>query len=210
MKFSDLKCPAIYKITNTVTGKIYVGKAINFFNRYKYYKYNFRYKRMYIYRAMAKYGFDKFKFEVLEVCSVDNLIEREIYWITILNSNSRDIGYNLRTDSKENSGFYHTEETKQKLSEFFKGRKPWHAGKSGLPCYRSTEALQKFSERMTGGNNPNAKKVFQYDLNMNFIKEHESVSGAARDLNIVFQGIARCASGERKTYKNYIWKYSPL
>lgn len=210
MLFSDYNYPVIYKITNCINNKIYVGKAINFANRYKYYKYNHKYGRMYIYRAMNKYGFDNFIFELLEECNTESLIERENYWILKLESNIKTKGYNLRIDSKENSGWSHTEATKKLISSKCKGKSAWHKGLTNLPCYRSEEALQEFSKRMTGGNNPNAKKVYQYDTNLNFIKEYDSASTAAKELEIVFQGICRCATGERKSYKSYIWSYSPL
>lgn len=210
MKFSDCNYPVIYKITNTVTNKIYIGKSIKFFNRYKYYKYNHKGKRMHIYRSMCKYGFDKFLFEIIERCEISELIERELFWILYYKSTDLSIGYNLRMDSKENSGFKHSDITKDKISKKLKGRKPWHSGLTGLKCFRSKATLEKFSKEMTGGGNPNAKKVYQYDKYLNFIKEYDSASTASRDLDIVFQGICRAASGERKSYKNFIWAYSPL
>jgi predicted nucleic acid-binding OB-fold protein len=52
-----------------------------------------------------------------------------------------------------------------------------------------------------------SKKVNQYDLNGNFIKEYKSCEEAGRQNNIYGVCVARCARGERKKYKNFIWKY---
>lgn len=53
-----------------------------------------------------------------------------------------------------------------------------------------------------------SKKVLQYDLNGNFIKEWESTQKIGR--NGYSQGnVAACCRGERRTHKGYIWKYKP-
>ena len=53
------------------------------------------------------------------------------------------------------------------------------------------------------------KKVYQYDLNGNLIKEWISVNDAGR--NGYNQGhVAACCRGERKTHKGFIWSYEKL
>ena len=49
--------------------------------------------------------------------------------------------------------------------------------------------------------------VVQMDLNGNTIKEFESVSAAAQELNCHYQAISQCASGKIKTCCGYRWKY---
>lgn len=49
--------------------------------------------------------------------------------------------------------------------------------------------------------------VVQMDLNGNIIKEFESVSAAAQELNCHYQAISQCASGKIKTCCGYRWKY---
>lgn len=51
------------------------------------------------------------------------------------------------------------------------------------------------------------KMVVQMDLNGNTIKEFESVSAAAQELNCHYQAISQCASGKIKTCCGYRWKY---
>lgn len=79
----------IYKTTNLVNGKIYVGKDAH--NRSTYFG-----SGDILRRAIAKYGKDNFKKEILERCtSLPELAEREKYWIALHRSSDRKIGYNL-------------------------------------------------------------------------------------------------------------------
>ena len=71
----------------------------------------------------------------------------------------------------------------------------------------SDETKRKISEATSGKNNPRAKKVLQYDLNMNLIKVWDYVKLAADTLNIVDNYIIACCKGRKDTYKGYIWKY---
>lgn len=81
----------IYKITNTINGKCYIGQSVNIEKRWIVHKrvYNNPNAHEYdyhIYRAFRKYGIEQFKFEVIEECSIADLNQREIYWINYYNS----------------------------------------------------------------------------------------------------------------------------
>lgn len=88
----------IYKITNKINNKSYIGQSINIEQRWKEHK-----KRIYnlncseynkpLYRSIRKYGLENFTFEVLEECSQELLNEKEQYWIKKFNSFEE--GYNL-------------------------------------------------------------------------------------------------------------------
>lgn len=86
----------IYKITNLKNNKVYIGQSIEIERRWDkhrcYYKNekNHRYK---LYRAMSKYGLENFTFEIIEECLVDELNEREKYWIQYYDSYNN--GYNM-------------------------------------------------------------------------------------------------------------------
>lgn len=74
----------IYRITNTVNSKFYIGKTNKTIQeRFKRHCYNHKIQNTYLYNAMRKYGTDKFTIEILEETSNGN--EREIYWIQELN-----------------------------------------------------------------------------------------------------------------------------
>src|ERR1700744_4508499 len=90
----------VYKITNLVNGKIYVGKAEDIETRWSKHKDSAirkdpkRYQ--YIHRAMNKYGFDNFKIEqVAEYESEQEALDAEIFYIREWKCRDRNIGYNL-------------------------------------------------------------------------------------------------------------------
>ena len=49
--------------------------------------------------------------------------------------------------------------------------------------------------------------VLQYDINGNLIATYSTAGEASRATGFSQFSICRCCRGERKTYKNYIWKY---
>lgn len=53
-------------------------------------------------------------------------------------------------------------------------------------------------------------KVYQYDINGNFIKEWNSAADAAEELQITTGGIRRCLIGERRFYKDYVWSFNKV
>ena len=89
----------IYKVTNLVNQKIYIGQSINSLEhrRSEHYKDSKRTDRptVYFHKALLKYGYANFKWEVIEeLDSLDLLNEREIYWISFYNSIAPN-GYNM-------------------------------------------------------------------------------------------------------------------
>lgn len=56
-----------------------------------------------------------------------------------------------------------------------------------------------------------SKKVLQYDLSGNFIKEYESVSSAAKSNKIkTISSVTKCCQGKWKQAGGYIWKYKEV
>ena len=89
----------IYKITNKINNKSYIGKSVNIEKRWKYHLDNFNCQKEYnktLYKAFRKYGESNFTFEVLEELDEEqyDLLsnEREKYWINFYNS--LNDGYN--------------------------------------------------------------------------------------------------------------------
>jgi 6-pyruvoyl-tetrahydropterin synthase len=79
----------IYKITNTINGKIYIGKDTTdnplYLGSGKLIK-----------LSIKKYGKKNFKKEIIEECDDYYLLsEREMYWIDFYNSTDLNIGYNI-------------------------------------------------------------------------------------------------------------------
>lgn len=89
----------IYKITNILNGKIYIGQSIDIPKRIYEHKYKAfckedRSYRCAIHNAFRKYGLDNFEFEILEETKIEELDEKEIYYIEKYNSLYPN-GYNI-------------------------------------------------------------------------------------------------------------------
>ena len=86
----------IYKITNTINGKSYIGQTIqNVKERFYQHcatKCSKAVSNMAIHRAIKKYGKSNFTVEVIEEIDSTNLNDRERYWIKYYNSYNN--GYN--------------------------------------------------------------------------------------------------------------------
>ena len=52
------------------------------------------------------------------------------------------------------------------------------------------------------------KSISQYDLNMKFIKNWDSISDASKTLHIFNSNIVNVCKGNRITAKKFIWKYN--
>lgn len=130
----------IYSIINLINGKRYVGSAVNLESRKTSHWSALRkgYGNDKFQKAWNKYGENNFKFEVIEHCPKELLIEREQYWIDCYQSYKSDKGYNIcmiagsKLGSKVNketykgnghNGYKHTLETKKKMSDARKGIK---------------------------------------------------------------------------------------
>ena len=80
----------IYKITKKSNGKSYIGQSNDIERRFSEHKNR---NVIPIDVAIHKYGADAFNFEVLEECKIEDLNEREMYWIDYYNTYLGD-GYN--------------------------------------------------------------------------------------------------------------------
>ena len=129
----------IYKITNTVTNKVYVGQAVSHIlnhKKYRPYGHKRRFKSHiseafsskknqshFLNNAIRKYGVDDFKVELIECCDINMSDEREIYYIKYYNS-LYPYGYNLKNGGHK---FTHSEESKKRLSNgvinYYKNKK---------------------------------------------------------------------------------------
>lgn len=74
----------IYGIINLINDKKYIGSSINIRHRFITHKCYLRkniHSNKHLQSAWNKYGEENFKFELIEECEEDKLIEREQYWI---------------------------------------------------------------------------------------------------------------------------------
>lgn len=130
----------IYRITNNVNGKTYIGQ-------HKYKKLNDSYmgSGIHIKRAIKKYGIENFSKEILysriQLKETANSMEKFAI------AKERAIGkaeYNIADGGEGVVGLKHSEEAKRKIAEAHKG-KAWHKD-----IHHSEEAKRKISEARKG------------------------------------------------------------
>lgn len=146
---SEIKYYYIYKTTNLINGKIYVGQhSTNNLND-GYIGHNIKSKGCFgdknsnslFVKAVRKYGYKNFKREIIEFCeNREQLNELEIFWIKELDARNTKIGYNIAEGGKIKGlkGVPKSEEHKRKIGLANKGRIP------------SIECIQKAIKINTG------------------------------------------------------------
>jgi group I intron endonuclease len=225
----------IYKTTNLVNNKIYIGKRI--FNQDKFFRNKYYGSGKLLKEAINKYGLENFNREILEETDNELLEGREIYWIKFYNSNNLEIGYNLTIGGNSKYGRKigpMSDHTKKKISESVSK----YLSDNGHPFQdknHSNESKEKIKNKLTGRkltddhrikaaeghrglkyNKPDkvkkikidqSIKIKQLSLNNDFIKEWSSIMEASKELNIDRSGISRACSGVYKQCGGYKWIY---
>lgn len=91
------KLTGIYKLENIVNNKVYIGQSKNLRARECQHISKLRHGKhsnSLIQLDANMHGVDSFRFTILEVCPVDKLNEREIFWISYFKSFDSEFGYN--------------------------------------------------------------------------------------------------------------------
>jgi group I intron endonuclease len=119
---NDIKQKGIYKITNIINGKIYIGStSISFNNRFKKHINDLdtnKHGNRYLQNAWNKYTKNSFIFEIIEIIDKDELIIiREQYYLDILLPTKRNIGYNICTIAGSSLGVKRSDEFKEKIRQ---------------------------------------------------------------------------------------------
>lgn len=168
----------VYKITNLINGKFYIGSSKNLNRRkaeHTYRRKNLKYINSILKNAVLKYGYANFLFEIVEIVeNVDFLCTREQYWIDTLKPE-----YNMRKIAKSNLGLC-SDKQRNHLRQIAK-----------LPRNRESSK----------------KAILQIDSFGNVIKEWTCGQEVEKCLNLSKGSVCRVASGEWSHTKSLIFKY---
>lgn len=148
----------IYKITNIINDKIYIGSAVNLekrkLNHFSDLKSN-KHKNIHLQRAYNLQKEEGFCFEILEFVKDKNrLVERENYYFVLLKPE-----YNICKIANSSLGVIRREETKEKIRQANIGKKLTNEHKEkirqgNLGKKRTDEQRKKYSESKMGFKNP--------------------------------------------------------
>jgi group I intron endonuclease len=106
----------IYAIRNKITGKYYVGSAVECEKRWSVHLCHLRrgtHHSVKLQRAWNKYGSQAFRFRILEQCKKDELARREQYWMDHYDAYRR--GYNCMPFARTNFGYKVTPKTLENI-----------------------------------------------------------------------------------------------
>jgi len=190
-------------------------------------------------RHVNKYGIDDLVFSILEdSISLENLIKKEQYYIDLINpyfnickiagsslgsKRTKEFCEKLSELHKNNKYWVnkkHTEESKLKMSEAHKKMIGVLSPKYGKEVSKETRNKMRQNrlgkkhsletkQKMSISNNNPGKSIYQYDLNMSFIKKWDKLKLASDTLLIRSTAITNCLTGISKTSGGFIWKYEP-
>jgi len=207
----------IYKATNKINGKVYIGQTEKDLEWRKN-KHKQDSKRMdtYFYRAIKKYGWDNFEWEVIDDTAQNRkeLNELEKYYIAQYQSFvDKTKGYNSTSGGEY--GYKITEEQKQQRSERVRGDKNPFSNKQRVFSWKgkhfSEEHKKHLSEALTGrpapwatgSNNWCAQPV----INLMTLKQYNTIQEAANAENISVNSIDRNLRGVTEFCKGCKWAY---
>lgn len=202
----------IYKVTNIINNKIYIGQTINSLQKRqsKHFSEAKLYKKYLFPRALLKYGKENFIWEVIdEAKTKEELNEKEKFWIWFNASTDPNLGYNMSIGGC----FLLSPEREQKRIEalikkvyqydiltglYIKEYKSLKdaclefndkCGYIAKVCRRDKYAKTAFNYRWSYIKvdyikiETNKKKVNMFSINGEYIKTFNSISEAARFIN---------------------------
>ena len=210
----------IYKIENDINSKIYVGKTLETIEeRFRIHIADSKKEQCQhrpLYRAMNKYGVEHFHIYILEECDPKIVNDREIHWISQLDTYHNGYNATLGGDGK----ILYDYDT---IAELLKEGKTRNEVAKIIGCCEDTVSkvaklyniptmLSSSAQAMM----ESRQKVGQYDLNGKYIQSFNSYADAAKwiyeqglckTLNSgVRSHIGDAAKGKRKSAYKFLWK----
>lgn len=209
----------IYKITNDINNKVYIGKTLHssIEERFQEHKKDYcrqRCEKRPLYNAMNKYGIEHFHIELVEKVPIEQLSEKEIYWIDYYDSYKT--GYNA-TRGGEGKQLYDYDAIVQ---EFLSGKLMKELAEEFGCCIETIAQAIKLAniDAFENAHKKACRGVCAKDKNGNLLKEFESRADAVewvKELGLadkaakrdnVIGAIGRAANGQRKYAYNMIWE----
>lgn len=223
----------VYKITNLITNKTYIGVSIHIEQRWKEHKNG--HGSQSLYKDFWEYGIKNFSFEILEECPEEELYKKEPEWIKYYNSykdgyneNPGGIDSNLQAIKKTRKEIYCYDLNGNFIKKYNSISEAER--ETGIPNSNISKAAKGIERAVAGSYqwrytkedyiNPYIrtchfkekpvhckKPVAQYDLNGKLINKFESIKEASEQTKVNKNSIGMVCNGQRKTAGKYIWKF---
>lgn len=207
----------IYKIVNDINDKVYVGKTLSSIEK-RFHEHCKDSKDLYkenrpLYKAMNKYGIEHFSIQEIEQVSINDLSQREQYWINQYDSYHN--GYNA-TLGGEGKQVYDYEAI---IQSFLSGKIVKELAQE-FECDQGTIGKVIALAGLDSRSNEHKRKsipISAYDLDGRLIQSFESSKEASEWLyqtgktksqnwDNITAAIGRVANGKRKSAYGLIWK----
>jgi group I intron endonuclease len=133
----------IYCFENMINGKKYIGQAQDIQERIRVHRRdleNNKENSIILQYAWNKYGEENFNIYIIEICDIDQLDDKEIFWIKELQSHISENGYNVSFGGNSvMRGRHHSEESKNKISINSKVPSGENSPRFGIPLSDETK-----------------------------------------------------------------------
>lgn len=218
----------VYKIYSTIKpNRVYVGSSANIKQRWRTHKAQLnhnKHKNPKLQRHCNKYGLGDLLFEIIETIpngSKEQILEREQFfidlikpWFNISPMSSSPLGSKRSAESKAKYrkavlGRKASDETRKKQSDAKAGYIPWNKGiKWSADVIVNISNARKKRGRLEYLYGIMVKRVYQYDINMNFVNKYKTVTEASTILGLIRETIGMCCNNKRNTpYGGFYFAY---
>ena len=211
----------IYKITNDINSKIYIGKTISSLEkRFKEHcrdAFNETRNNRPLYKAIRKYGVDYFHIELVETAPIEMLSEREVYWISFYNTYKNGYNATVGGDGKPYLDYELLIKTYQEVKNLSDTAKILNIDEGHLSNILKARNVNVLTVKEVN-TLKYGKTILMLDKNsLKPLKSFACIADASRyiqqeknivsDLKGMNKHIREVAYGKRKTAYNYAWKF---
>lgn len=188
----------VYTVTNILNGRMYIGCS-GFVNgrlrRHSTDLENNRHPNDLLQRSWNMYGAENFKFELLEECPLSIMYGIEHYWVTMLNTRNKYLGFNLKPTHPENKTI-RTAEMSAKIVSTRKSRGGFSWTEEGK--IRQSKIISKVVRKTP---------IIMFNFKGEIVQEFEGLRDCERKTGIGSNGICAVLKGVQNSTSGYTFIY---
>src|ERR1035437_1042934 len=186
----------IYIIRCKINQKLYIGSASCWHKRRGAHIACLRrnkHKNPHLQRSWNKYGEENFEFEIIQHCNINQLIEREQYYIDALRVCNDKYGFNMNPIAGTTLGRKMSVSAKKKIGDFWRGKPKSKQAKINM---------QRSREKDQG-----KPVITMCKKTGKILKEYPSISSASRKTGLDVSSICAQCSQKSGSRRKYVFRY---